>query len=279
MRNLFLLFFVVFSLTACQEKYDHMGKKPVARVGSSFLYSQDVNALIPLSLSKIDSTNFVTNYCKQWVKRKLFLAKAEQNIPYDGHIEQMVSDYRQSLLLHVYQQQLMDQKFTEQVTEEETKDYYQQNGRYFILQRPIVKGLFMKVPISLSTKKLERWLQSDKQESLDLVEQFSLQKAVIYENFYEKWLLADDIVERMPFKKMDKERLFSAKQFIELKDTAYCYYLIISEYSLEGAPEPYDFARTKIADILLKTKQVAFIEKTKQELYERSLKNNDVEYY
>lgn len=279
MRKLLFLFLVVFSLTACQEEYDHMGKKPVARVGTSFLYSQDVNALMPLNLSKADSTTFVANYCKQWVERKLFLSKAEQNVPYDEHTEQMVNDYRQSLLLHVYQQQLMDQKFTEEVTEEEIKDYYEQNGRYFILQRPIVKGLFMKVPISLSTKKLEKWLKSDKQESLDLVEQFSLQKAVIYENFYEKWLLADDIVERMPFKKMDKERLFSAKQFIELKDTAYCYYLVISDYLLEGALEPYDFARTKIADILLKTKQVDFIEKTKLELYNRSLKNNDVEYY
>lgn len=50
--------------------------------------------------------------------------------------------------MHTYQQELINQKLTNDISEQEIADYYEKNKELFKLESPLIKGLFIKVPLT-----------------------------------------------------------------------------------------------------------------------------------
>ena len=65
---------------------------------------------------------------------------------------------------------------------------------------------------------------------------------------------------------------------IELKDTAFYYFLNVSDFRSVGEQEPYEFARPKVKDMMLNLKQVEFMKKVKDDLYQQAVKKNEIKY-
>ena len=68
------------TLGACSQKHDHKGKTPLVEVGGKFLYQEDLQAALPLSLTPDDSVLFAENYIRNWVEDILLFEKAEDNV-------------------------------------------------------------------------------------------------------------------------------------------------------------------------------------------------------
>ena len=132
---------------ACSPSYDHKGKTPLVEVDGRFLYREDLLAVQPAGLSSDDSLLFAEDYVRNWVEEVLLYDKAEENIPDNAEVERLVANYRKSLILHIYQQALIRQKLSAQVTEEEVEAYYRDNNHLFKVDRPLIKGLYIKVPL------------------------------------------------------------------------------------------------------------------------------------
>jgi hypothetical protein len=271
---------VLLLLNSCQEEVNHHGKHPIARVANTYLYQEDILPVMPLGLTSSDSTEFIQRFVQQWAKDELLFQKAQKNIPNTKTINDMVEDYHHSLVLQMYQQQLLEQKFSKSITEEQMQAYYNEHPNYFLSKEPLIKGLFMKVPITVSSiKKIRKLIQTQSTESADQLEKISLQKAVDYQYFYDQWLPMRNFIDRMPFDEAKLKWSISHKQNIEKKDTAFYYFLNVSDYLRTNQPQPFDYAKNEIKKILLKTKQVSFMEQTKQELYEKALQDGQVTYY
>ena len=50
--------------------------------------------------------------------------------------------------MHTYQQELIGQRLSNEIPEQELAEYYEKNKELFKLDRPLVKGLFIKVPLT-----------------------------------------------------------------------------------------------------------------------------------
>ena len=74
-------------LAACGSPTDHRGKTPLVEVDGNFLYAEDVKPLMPVGLSKKDSTTFMDNYLRNWVEDRLLYEQAESNVPAMERIE------------------------------------------------------------------------------------------------------------------------------------------------------------------------------------------------
>lgn len=59
----------------------------------------------------------------------LLYAKAESNIPDNVEIDRLVENYRKALIMHTYQQQLISQKLSEEIPEQELTDFYNRQPR------------------------------------------------------------------------------------------------------------------------------------------------------
>ena len=148
MRITGLLLVSLFFCAACTDSHDHRGKTPLVEVNGNFLYKEDLQSVLPAGLSKDDSLLFAERYIRDWAEDLLLYEKAQNNIPDNEEIEKLVGNYRRALIMHTYQQELIGQRLSNEIPEQELAEYYEKNKELFKLDRPLVKGLFIKVPLT-----------------------------------------------------------------------------------------------------------------------------------
>ena len=280
MRTTCFLLFITLLCTACSERHDPKGQTPLVELDGSFLYREDLQAVLPAGLSKDDSLLFAEHYIRNWVEDMLLYDKAQSNIPNSGEIDRLVENYRKALIMHTYQQALIHQQLSEEISEQDLTDYYEKNQALFKVERPLMKGLFIKVPLTApQLANVRRWYKTETQEAVEHLEKYSLQNAVKYEYFYDKWVTVSEVLDLMPLKVPDVDDYLDKNRHVELKDTAFCYFLNVSDYRRMGEEEPYEFARTQVKDMLLNVRQVEFMKQVKDDLYRRAVKRDKIKYY
>ena len=127
MRILVLLLITLLCCGACKEQYDHKGKTALVEVDGNFLYKEDLMSVLPVGLSKDDSILFAEHYIRSWAEEILLYEKAANNIPDNVDVDKLVENYRKALIMHTYQQELINQKLTNDISEQEIADYYEKN--------------------------------------------------------------------------------------------------------------------------------------------------------
>lgn len=276
-RSFFWILF--FFCVSCQEKYDHKGLTPLVEINHHFLYREDLEKVMPTGLSKDDSLLFSEHYIRNWAEDILLYDKAVNNIPDNAQIDQLVENYRKSLIMHAYQQELIAQRLSREITPQEIAEYYEKNKDLFKLDRPLIRGLFIKVPLKApQLNNVRRWYKSKDHEAVEHLEKYSLQNAVKYSYFYDKWILADDVLAMLPLKGVSAEDYLKNHRQIELKDSVFCYFLNISDYRGIGEQKPYEFAQSEIHDLLTNQKQVDFMKQVKTDLYNEAVKKEKISY-
>lgn len=69
-----------------------------------------------------------------------------------------MENYRRALIMHTYQEELVNQKLANEISDEEISTYYEKNKELFHTEHPFVKGLFIKVPLhSQDLASVRKW--------------------------------------------------------------------------------------------------------------------------
>lgn len=280
-KNWGVILVIAAAMTGCGQEHNHKGKTPLVEVSGEFLYKEDLQAALPLNISKDDSVLFAEHYIRNWIEDALLFDKAEGNIPDNDKISKLVENYRRALIMHTYQEELVNQKLANDISEEEINAYYEKNKELFRLDNPLVKGLFIKV--SLSSPDLGNvrvWYRKNNQDIIEKLEKYSLRNAVSYDYFYDRWTSVPDVAAKIPLKVLDTDANYLDKnRNVEVKDTAFCYFLHIEDFLGKDKQKPLDFARDEIKEILINLKRVEFINKVKEDLYQRASDRNKIIYY
>lgn len=280
MRTTCIGLLILLLCVACKEQHDHEGRTPLVELDGNFLYREDLQSVLPDGLTTDDSLLFAEHYIRNWVEDVLLYEKARSNIPNNGEIDKLVENYRKALIMHTYQQALIHQTLSGEISEQELIDYYTKNLVLFKVERPLMKGLFIKVPLTApQLGNVRRWYKTENREAVEHLEKYSLQNAVKYEYFYDKWVPMADVLDLMPLKAADTEEYLDKNRHVELKDTAFYYFLNVSDFRRIGEQEPFEFARAQVKDMLLNMKQVEFMQQVKNDLYQRAEKKNEIKYY
>ena len=272
---------LVMSLVGCTQKHDHKGKTPLVEVGRKFLYQEDLQAALPLNLSADDSVLFAEHYIRNWVEDALLFEKAEDNVRDDEKVKALVESYHKALVMHTYQEELVRQQLVAEITPAEVENYYESNKSLFVLEKPLVKGLFIKVPLkSPGLADVRRWYKRDTQDAIEKLEKYSLRNAVTYDYFYDQWRHLEEIEAMIPAKNWETgSNYLKQHRDVELKDTAFHYFLHIEEFQGKGEQKPLDFAQEEIKEILINLKRVDFVNRVKEDLYRQASDKNGIIYY
>ncbi len=276
-----ILFVAMLSVISCnRDKVDHGGRTPLVEVDGNFLYVEDLQQVRPKTLTIDDSAHFTDNYIRNWIEEVLLKSKAQHNVGDDREIDRLVENYRNSLITHTYQQRLMTEQLNSEINESEIEEYYHQHGDRFLLEYPVIKGLYIKVPINVKqANQIRQWYKQKDVSYIEKIEKLTLQYAVDYHYFYDAWIPAKEILDKIPhFSKSPNEYLKSHRQ-IELSDTASFYFLNIDSVRFVGERMPLDFARASIQEELVSLKQVEFMKRIRKELYDEAVEDNDITYY
>ncbi len=279
-RIAILLPVIVFCFGACKQEYDHKGKNPLVEMDGSFLYQEDLMAALPAGLTGKDSADFADRFIRNWIEETLLYEKAENNIPDNAELEQRMQAYRKALVLHTYQQELVRQKMAAEVTEQEVAGFYEANQTLFVLSSPLVKGLYLKVPLTApKLNNVRRWYASQDQKAIDQLEKYSLQNAVKYDYFLDKWVPVAEILDKLPNNVALSEEYINRNRKIELRDAGFYYFLHVTDFRASGEIEPYEAARWKVQELLLQQKQSEFLQQAKADLYQQAMEKNKINYH
>ena len=268
-------------MASCEKQHDHKGKTPLVEVEGNFLYHEDLLEALPVGLSKEDSASFSSHYITNWVEDVLLYNKAKGNIPNSAKIKKLVDNYRKALIMHTYEEELINQELATEINDEEISRYYESNKDLFRLDNILVKGLYVKVPLkSNDLSQVRKWYKKNTQQNIEKLEKYSLLNAVDYDYFYDRWTNLDDLAAKIPSKDiLFTEQALEKNPNIEVKDTAYYYFLHIEEILGKGKQTPQEIAAEEIKEILINLKRVEFINAVKDELYRDASDDNRIIYH
>lgn len=267
-------------LVACGEPVEHGGRQPLVQVGKQYLYAEDVAKMIPYGMAPADSAAFVEDYVRKWVEEQLLYEKALLNVKGDERIARLVEEYRHTLIMNDYEQRLLQQNMSEELTDEELQEYYRNNKQLFMLEEPVIKGVFIKAPLtSPGLNDLKRWYKDKSDTSLENLEKYAFRNAVIYEYFYDHWVPVSELEGKITINLAELGDDFDNNRNIEIQDGEYCYLLHIEEFIVKGEEKPYELAKQDIVDLLANKRRVDFMRKVKNDLYNQSLEMGRIKYY
>ncbi|MFV0271391.1 MAG: peptidyl-prolyl cis-trans isomerase [Macellibacteroides fermentans] len=280
-RVYFILLTLSVSLFACNKVKQTDEPDALVKVNDRILTRNEVESLIPKGTTSADSLLLAESFIKKWVKDELVLKIAERNLGDEKEtIDKLVDAYRRSLLRYRYQEKLIQEKLSDEIQESDVLTYYDTNKAKFVLDKNLIKGLFLKVPADApNLSEVKTWYKSGNVASLEKIEKYSIQNASIYEYFFDKWVDFDEIRNNIPNHITNPESFLRTNKTLEVTDSSYCYLLNIRQVLLKGQVEPFEYAEPRIREILINQRKLDFIKEFEEELYNDALDGGDVIFY
>ena len=280
-RVYFILLTLSVSLFACKKAIQTDEPDALVKVNDRILTRNEVESLIPKGTTSADSLLLAESYIKKWVKDELVLKIAQRNLGSDKEtIDKLVDAYRRSLLRYRYQEKLIQEKLSNEIQESDVLTCYDTNKAKFVLDKNLIKGLFLKVPADApNLSEVKTWYKSGNVASLEKIEKYSIQNAAIYEYFFDKWVDFDEIRNNIPNQISNPESFLRTNKILEVTDSSFCYFLNIRQVLLKGQVEPFEYAEPRIREILINQRKLDFIKEFEEELYNDALDGGDVIFY
>jgi hypothetical protein len=253
----------------------------LVRIGEFTLSRGEVDRSIPAGTASSDSVLLAENYVKKWVKDVLTYRAAVRNLgTTDADIERLVEEYRRSLLRHQYQEHMIRSRLSVEIPESDKLLYYQENTKRFILSNNLIKGLFLKVPLGApGLDDVKKKYRKTDPKTVEGIEKFSIQNALIYEYFYDHWVDFDEIMDRIPVQVGNSAQYLKSTQSVETNDSVYCYLLNITEYMLSSNVAPFDYVLPQIEELLINKRKVEFLRRIEEELYRDAVRKGEVIFH
>lgn len=279
-RKSWLPLIVAIAFGACNTTPEDPSMEAIVTVDGVSLTLGELNRAVPDNLAAQDSVAIAEDYISRWVRTKLMLRQAEINLSAEEKdVEQLLEEYRTSLLVHLYQQKMLEQKHSPLVTSREIEEYYTQMQDNFNLQESIIKGIFIRIPKDAPNQDLLRkWINSADLENLVNIEAYAFRNARTYEQFVETWVPFSRINSLLPEAVGNEERFLRWNTFYETSDGTYNYFLSITDYKLPGSSAPIKYVEERIKAILLNKKRIEFIQQLGADLYDEAIKEKIVSF-
>ena len=274
------LFLILLLFPSCRQKeFDSTGV--AARVNDRVLWLDDVKKYMPPGLHGADSARVARLYINNWVEDEAAIAMAEKNIPETQEIDRMVEDYRRQLIMWEYRRQMTLQNGQIRPSVDEIDEYYDIHKSSLRLHRPVIKGVYIKIPDNArELPEIKRLYRSERVEDMDRLEKL-MDRAVNYEYFRDKWTDWSIFEARIPFKELDSNPdAFPVKNdHLEITDDGYVYLLDISKSLAAGELMPRDYAENTIIEALERENAVAYDKLLRRQLADKAMREGVAEIF
>ncbi|MCX6291982.1 MAG: hypothetical protein NT126_09500 [Bacteroidetes bacterium] len=284
MKRASLFCFLILLLAASSCKLFRKGgdkKNAIARVYDLYLFPEDLVGIVPAGSSRQDSITATKNFIQNWIRRKVVLRKAEDNLDNEKKdVEKQLEEYRNSLVTYAYEKALIEQKLDTNISQKEIEDFYLNNQNNFELKDNIIKVIYLK--LNKKSPKIERakqWYKSDIKKDRALLTDYCHQYALNYYLDDNVWLQFDDLLKEIPIKTYDKEQFLQNNRNIEMEDSLNIYLVSIKGFKIKNSVSPLSFEENNIRTMILNQRKLKLIDQMEQQAFEHAKKNNDFEVY
>lgn len=247
-------------------------------LGDTSLTMRDVLLKIPSGLAPQDSVMLFESIVSGWLEKMMLTSLAEEKLDNMAEIEKMVEEYRKSLIIASYRRKLRE-TYQDNVSKSDIEAYYRAHGKEMILERPAVKGIYIKIPDSAKRlADIKRWMKISTPDALDALERYGLNDVIEYSFFQEEWVDWDALARKIPYRFEDADRFLADNSYFEVSRRGVTYLLHISDTLPSGSEMPYDIAKGIISDRLSSETGEKYETKLMNTLYSRAIKEGKLKF-
>ena len=275
-KHYLFLFCVPLFFVACNGLSSD--EKLVSLYDKDLYFSEIINSIPE---DKTDSAAFVQGYTDSWIKKQLLVAQAEMNLT-DAlkDVEDRIDDYRSSLLIYAYQQELIKQNFDTTVNKVEIQNYYDENVAELELKENIFKGRYVKIDFDAPKLDLLRKLfRSNKEEDKEDLLEYCRQFAADYHLEDSKWFHFFKFTNKLPVNIKNTSYYLSSNKYYTYTSDSSKYFLLIQEYQIKGSTSPLSLVQDKIREIILNRNKLLFLKDLEDKLYQKAISTNKIKIH
>ena len=280
MRVYFLFAIACVSILSSCDWADNRAEL-IAEIGDKTLTRKEVSDVVPVNSSPDDSASLADHYIHDWITKQLIIAKAESNLPEElKSFEEMIENYRSSLLIYAFEQEWVRQKLDTVVSDQEIEQYYNDNEKNFQLKDYILKVKFTAIAAdSKQVGALKKVFNSSKPEDLVKWQQMCVDIGASYYFNEEEWLKWDEFIQQIPLEVYDVEGFLRKKNTIEFEKENNLYLISITDYQLAGSKSPLSFEREKIRSMIINKRKLSLLETMRTDIYSKAQQDGEIKLY
>ena len=239
---------MVISCGRRHKQTDGTDNEIVAQYRDSVLLLSDIIRQIPAGISKADSTSLINKIANQWIDGFLIEDLAASQIDDMDRINSLTADYKRSLIADSYRRK-MRRNGVQPVDMDGVKKYYKQHAKELHLERPIIKGLYIRVPASSKyLDDIRQWMKNADPDSYDALENTGRKEATVFRYFADQWIDFDIIAGEIPHKLGDGDRFVENTVDFETELNGTVHMLHITDFRKSGTTMPEEYAAPIIED-------------------------------
>lgn len=273
-----VLFCLLINLSACGLFTTDGDNSQAARVGNEILLETDIPRFTNEE-SNGDTLAQRQLFIENWVKEKLLLQKALENLSQNtANFEKQLENYRNSLLIYNFENQLINQKLDTVVSERELKKYYAANINNYKLREAITKAIFVaSLNSAPNTDSLHQWIYEDLQYYKEDLISFCSQFAIACHLDTVEWIPLAKIKEIGKLTADKKLNLTVGENLIQ--DSLRTMHIDAFEIREKGETAPFSWVKGELKSIILNKRKIELIANVKQEIYESATLKKEYEIY
>ena len=275
-KQLFVFSAVVLLLSSCFKNKEGV---IIASVNEKDLMLEEVLEEMPMQIE--DSSFFVESYMNDWIRKQLMIYHAEINLSSAiQNYEKQIKEYRASLLIYAYQQELINQNFDTSISLKQVTDYYNQYKDEFKLSKNIFKGRFIVVDRSAPKLiNLNKWYKSNKESSLEDLNDYCQQFAKEYYLEDDSWQYFSIFNQKLPKYIVEESYFLENTKGVVFEDDNLRYYVFIKDYLINGSISPLEMEQEKIKNVLLNKNKIEYLKQLEDDLYQNGLALKKIKIY
>ena len=257
-------------------------EKAFARVGSIYLYREDIEKNVLNFKNKEDSILKVRNFIDEWASKQIILQQAVLNLDKDKikMLQKLVKQYETELFSITYKQSIVNESLDTLISTQEIDSFMFLNKNIFKLNAPLYQVRYIELPNdNVDKNKIQRSFQRFNNEDKYFLDSLSFQFSdYIFSDSI--WLNKIGLLSKIKFlNATNLEGYIKKSQFFEIQDTMGVYLFYMNNHLKKGDIPPQDFIYPNIKNIILNKRKLKFNKKFEKDILQDAIKSKYYEVY
>ncbi|MEM6397185.1 MAG: hypothetical protein AAF741_12620 [Bacteroidota bacterium] len=251
----------------------------LARVHNKELHLSDLDGMLGSGLTPEDSAKTAQLLVNRWTRNAAVEWEAEHKIPPDMNIDQLVRDYRTSLIRSNYERTLENELVDTSFSEGELQRYFDERQQQFLLDRPIVRCLFIKVPHPTpAADSLRTFWNNGEVSDTAALSNYCDRYAELALLDPSAWYKLDEVADRCPPGTLTADNLSSRQEFSQ-QDGQYRYYFRLFEKKNRLEVAPFSYVRDQVRNMILHERKREVLTRARDSIYKHELEAENIEIF
>lgn len=282
MRSSYFLIILILTVFSCDWTIKSTHQDAIARVNSTFLTKDKIDAGLFDGLSVQDSLIQIQNIINDWATQQLLQDGALLNLEAQKQkeFETLVKDYKTDLLTSAYLEAMTKQNLDTIISNQELELAYKQNKELFYLKEDLIKLRYINHNLSMSnSNEIKRRFKRYNAEDRAILDTISLQFNSFFLND-SVWINSNQVISKIgPLQKGFNKVLLKKQNFIQLKDSLGLYLMQVKDVLEIGQSAPLAYVTPTLKQIIINKRKLKLVNQLKSEIVNDALRNKKFEIY